>query len=123
MIAFFMSKAGQYVLGALAALALLWGAYTYVDHQGYHRAAVEYQARIDKIRTDLATAKITEIERQDAANSIAKAREAERIAQLDRQTIELENLREEQTNAASQDTDRDEPALGAPGVQRINKFR
>jgi len=123
MISFFMSKAGAYVLGALAAIALLWGAYTYVDHQGYQRAAVEYQARIDKIQIDLAAAKITEIERQDAANNVAKAHEAERIAQLDQQTIELENLREEQANAASQDTDRDEPALGASSVQRINKFR
>jgi len=123
MIAFIMSKAGAYVLGAMAALALLWGAYTYVDHQGYQRAAGEYQAKIDKINAGLVTAKVAEVERQDAANNAAKAREAERIAQLDQQAIEIENLRKEQADAASQDPDRDKPALSSFGVQRINKFR
>lgn len=39
-----------YAIVAVLALALADGAYWYVDHRGYERAAVIYQARIDAER-------------------------------------------------------------------------
>ncbi|WFS02756.1 hypothetical protein [Rhizobium tumorigenes] len=128
MIAFIAKLLGGSTLAAwVVVIALASGALTgfaaYVDHQGYQLAVVEYQSKIDKINADLTTAKVAEIERQDAANNAAKSREAERIARLGQQAIEIENLRKEQADAASQDPDRDKPALNSFGVQRINKFR
>ena len=123
MIALLTSRVGMYALIVLAAIALAWGAYTYVERQGYQRGVVEWQAKYDRLVTDYAEAKAAEIERLMAANNAAKAREAQRIAHLERENEELEKLMKEQAIAAEQDPDRDRVGLGAPSVQRLNKIR
>ncbi|AHF86709.1 hypothetical protein RLEG3_18565 [Rhizobium leguminosarum bv. trifolii WSM1689] len=123
MIAFLFSKPGQYLLGALAALALLLAAYAYVDHKGYARAEVHYKAVIAAEHAAAATARNAEVERQAARQNEAKAREAERIAEMQAEADQLTKQIEELQREASEDPDAGRTALGAPSVQRINKVR
>ena len=123
MIALLTSRVGLYALIVVAAIALAWGAYTYIERQGYQRGVVEWQAKYDRLVSDYAEAKAAEIERLMDANNAAKAREAQRIAELEHENEELEKLMKEQAIAAEQDPDRDRVGLGAPSVQRLNKIR
>lgn len=123
MIAFLLSKPGQYLLGALAALALLVAAYAYVDHRGYQRAAVHYTAIIAAEHAAAVTARNAEVERQTARQNEAKAREAARIADMQAQADQLSKQIEELQREASEDPDAGRTAIGAPSVQRINKVR
>jgi Flp pilus assembly protein TadB len=104
------SLAAYLIVAALAA-ALAGGAYWYVDHKGYARAEAYYKSQIAELKAAAADARNKEVERQDAANNAAKAREAlqERIEELQRE--------------ADQDPDAGKPVLGAPSVRRINKIR
>lgn len=114
----------KWIVGVIAALALvaaILGAVAYVDHKGYQRAAVAYQARIDKIVGDYKTAEIAEVERQIAANNAAKAREASRIAEMQAANSKLETRIKELADEAAADPDAGKPVLGAPSVRRINE--
>ena len=117
------SKPTAYLLAALVAIAALWGVYAYVDHQGYQRAAVEYQARYDKLVSEYNDARAKEIMRQVMANNAAKALEAARIAELQAANSELETRIKELADEADKDPDAGRAALGASSVQRINKVR
>ncbi|MBX5213038.1 hypothetical protein HJC05_02110 [Rhizobium sp. NLR9a] len=123
MIAFFLSPIGRRVVGALAALALLLAAYAYIDHRGYARAEAHYKGVIAAEHAAAANAEIAETERQAAANNAAKAREAERIAQMQAENESLELKIKELEREAGEDPDAGRTALGAPGVRRINKVR
>ncbi|NEI48635.1 hypothetical protein GR217_13100 [Rhizobium leguminosarum] len=123
MTAFLFSKPGQYLLGALAALALLVAAYAYVDHRGYARAEVNYKGIIAAEHAAAITASNAEVERQAARQNEAKAREAERIAEMQVEADQLSKQIEELQREASEDPDAGRTALGAPSVQRINKVR
>lgn len=123
MIAFLLSPVGRWIAGALAGIALLLAAYAYVDHRGYQRAAVTYQARIDKLVGDYKTAEIAETKRQAAANNAAKAREASRIAEMQAANSKLETRIKELADEAAADPDAGKPVLGAPSVRRINEVR
>ncbi len=123
MIAFLFSKTGQYLLGALAALALLVAAYAYVDHRGYARAEVRYKGIIAAEHTAAAEARNAEVERQTARQNESKAREAARIAEMQAETESLNQKIEELQREASEDPDAGRTAIGAPSVQRINKVR
>ncbi|MDF0659723.1 MULTISPECIES: hypothetical protein [unclassified Rhizobium] len=116
----------KWIVGAVVVMALLaavGGAYAYVDHRGYQRAAVAYQARIDKLVGDYKAAEIAETERQAAANNAAKAREASRIAEMFAANSKLETRIKELANEAVADPDAGKPVLGAPSVRRINEVR
>jgi len=121
--AFLLSATGRRVVAAVGAVLLLLGAYAYVDHKGYQRAAVAYQARIDKLVGDYKDAEIAEIERQDAANSAAKAREAIAIEAMRDANSKLETRIKELADEAAKDPDAGKPVLGAPSVRRINEVR
>jgi uncharacterized protein HemX len=123
MIAFLLSKPGRYLLGALAALALLLAAYAYVDHRGYARAEAHYKGVIAAEHAAAATARTAELERQAARQNEAKAREAARIAEMQAEADQLTKQIEELQREASEDPDAGRTALGAPSVQRINKVR
>lgn len=123
MIAFLLSPVGRWIAGAMAGVALLLAAYAYVDHRGYQRAAVTYQARIDKLVGDYNAAEIAETERQVAANNAAKAREASRIAEMQAANSKLETRIKELADEAAADPDAGKPVLGAPSVRRINEVR
>lgn len=69
-----LARAEQYILGAL-----FWS-----DNRGYQRAAMEYTLKIERIHAEYKDAAEKEAERQAAANSAAKQREAARIAQHQR---------------------------------------
>jgi FKBP-type peptidyl-prolyl cis-trans isomerase (trigger factor) len=105
------------------ACLMLWGVYTYIDHQGYQRAAVEYQARYDQLVSEYNDAHAKEIMRQVMANNAAKALEAARIAELQAANSVLETRIKELADEADKDPDAGRAALGAAGVQRINKIR
>jgi uncharacterized protein HemX len=123
MIAFLLSKPGRYLLGALAALALLLAAYAYVDHRGYARAEAHYKGVIAAEHAAAATARTAELERQAARQNEAKAREAARIAEMQAEADQLTKQIEELQREASEDPDAGRTAIGAPSVQRINKVR
>ncbi|NNH56894.1 hypothetical protein HLI01_08745 [Rhizobium laguerreae] len=123
MIAFLLSKPGRYLLGALAALALLLAAYAYVDHRGYARAEVHYKGVIAAEHAAAASARSAEVERQATRQNEAKAREAERIAAMQAEADRLTKQIEELQREASEDPDAGRTALGATSVQRINKVR
>jgi hypothetical protein len=123
MIAFLFSPVGRWLAGAVAAFALLVGAYAYVDHKGYQRAAAHYTAKIAADRAALAEADANEQRRQTIANNAHKAREAEAIAALEAQEADNLELRRRLASEAQQDPDADRLAVGADGVQRINKVR
>ncbi len=123
MIAFALSPIGRRLLGALAALALLLAAYAYIDHRGYARAEAYYKGVIAAEHAAAVTARDDEIERQAAANNAAKARETQRIAAMQAENESLELKIKELEREAGEDPDAGRTALGAPGVQRINKVR
>lgn len=123
MIAFLFSKTGQYLLGALTALALLVAAYAYVDHNGYARAEVYYKGVIAAEHAALAEADANEQRRQTIANNASKQREAEAIAEIERKDAENLQLRRRLASESRQDPDADKPVLGARSVQRINQIR
>jgi hypothetical protein len=123
MIAFLFSRTGQYLLGALAALALLLVAYAYVDHCGYARAEIHYKGVIAAEHAAAVTARNDEVERQAARQNESKAREAARIADMQAEADQLAKQIEELQREASEDPDAGRTAIGAPSVQRINKVR
>jgi ABC-type transport system involved in cytochrome bd biosynthesis fused ATPase/permease subunit len=123
MIAFFSTSIGRWIVGALLSVLALVGVYFVADHRGYQRAATAYTAQIEQMKTDAATARANEIERQDAANNAAKQAEAARITQMQADANALQTQIEELQREAHQDPDAGKPALGASGVQRINKVR
>lgn len=123
MIALLLSPVGRWLAAAVAAFALLVGAYTYVDHKGYQRAAAHYEQRIAATAAALAEADANEQRRQTIANNAAKAREAAAIAALDVAESENEELRRRLASEAQQDPDAGRPAVGAGGVRRINQIR
>ena len=121
--ALLFGKPVGYLLGALAAVALLWGLYTYVDHHGYQRAAVEYQIKYDKLVAEYNDARTKEILRQVMVNNASKALEAARIAALQAANSELETRIKELADEADKDPDAGRAALGASSVRRINSVR
>ncbi|MBY3268394.1 hypothetical protein HFO05_07180 [Rhizobium laguerreae] len=123
MIAFLLSPVGRWTVGTLAAILLLFGAYAYVDHRGYARAEVHYKARIAAEHAAAVTARNAEVERQAARQNEAKAREAERIAEMQAEADQLTKQIEELQREASEDPDAGRTALGATSVRRINQIR
>ncbi|MBB3523067.1 hypothetical protein [Rhizobium sp. BK456] len=111
------------VVAAMVLAGALLGAVAYIDHRGYVRAAIVYQARIDKLVNDYHTAEIAETERQVAANNAAKAREAARIAKMLAANSKLETRIKELANEAAADPNAGEPVLRSPSVRRINEVR
>lgn len=123
MVALLFSRPIGYAIAAGLAVCMLFGVYTYVDHRGYQRAAVEYQARYDKLVSEYNDARTKEIMRQVVANNAAKALEATRIAELQAANSELETRIKELADEADKDPDAGRAALGAAGVRRINSIR
>ncbi len=123
MIAFLSTSLGRWITGVLVAVLTLAGVYFVADHRGYQRAATAYTAQIEQMKAEAATARANEIERQDAANNAAKQAEAQRIAQMQADADALQTQIEELQREAHQDPDAGKPAIGASGVQRINKVR
>lgn len=110
------------IVASVVAIAVL-GAVAYIDHRGYERAAVVYQAKIDKIVNDYRAAEIAETERQSAANNAAKAREAIAIAEMQAANSKLETRIKELADEAAKDPDAGKPVLGPSSVRRINEVR
>lgn len=123
MIGLLLSPVGRWVLGALAAAALAFGLYFWVDGRAYDRAALEYTLKIERIHAEYKDAADKEASRQRQANEEAKRREALRIAEMQAQNQSLQEQIEELEREASQDPDAGKPVLGAPSVRRINKVR
>lgn len=107
----------------LIAASVLWGVFTYIDHRGYQRGTAEGAVKIAELKAAAVTARDAEIERQDARNSEAKAREAARIAEMQAANSQLETRIKELAGEAAKDPDARKPVLGAPSVRRINEVR
>ncbi len=112
---------------AVLAVSAAGGAYLYVDHKGYNRgydaAAGRYKATIATMKAAAVEARDKEASRQEAANNAAKAREAQRIAEIEAENQSLEQKIEELRREADQDPDASRSAVNAPGVRRINQIR
>ncbi|WFU89001.1 hypothetical protein QA644_08150 [Rhizobium sp. CC1099] len=118
-----LNSLAAYLIVAALAAALAGGAYLYVDHRGYERAEAYYKSQIAELKAAAADARNKEVERQDAANNAAKAREAARISEMQAANQSLQERIEELQREADQDPDAGKPVLGAPSVRRINKIR
>lgn len=123
MIAFLLSPIGRRLAAGVGAVVLLLAAYAYVDHRGYARGAADGAIKIAELKAAAVAARDAEIERQSAANDAAKAREAQRIAEIAAENQSLEDKIKELQREASEDPDAGRVVLGAPSVQRINKVR
>ncbi|MBB2818981.1 UNVERIFIED_ORG: cytochrome c556 [Rhizobium esperanzae] len=113
---------GYGIAVVLLALAIWCGVST-IYNNGYDAASMKYKAEIAELKQAASEAANAEIERQAAANNAAKAREAERIAEMQAETESLNQKIEELQREASEDPDAGRVVLGAPSVQRINKVR
>ncbi|MBO9124836.1 MULTISPECIES: hypothetical protein [unclassified Rhizobium] len=123
MIAFLTSKVGGYLIGAIAAVALVWWGYSSIYNAGYEAATAIKNAEIVELKAAATEARDKEASRQVAANNAAKAREATRIAEIQAENHSLEDKIKELQREASEDPDAGRVVLGAPSVQRINKVR
>ncbi|MBX4965451.1 hypothetical protein [Rhizobium binae] len=127
----------KWLVGVVAVLAiaggLFWAGLTVYNHiydSGYAAAVRVKNAEIAELKADFANQRAAaaaaanaETERQAAANNAAKAREAARIAEMQAENESLELKIKELEREAGEDPDAGRTALGAPGVQRINKVR
>jgi sRNA-binding protein len=118
-----LDSLAAYAIVAALALAAATGAYWYVDHRGYERAAAEYTAILNAEHAALAEADANEQRRQTIANNAAKKREADALAKIEQQESDNLELRRKLASEAKQDPDAGRPAVGSSGVQRINKVR
>lgn len=123
MLTILTNRAVGYGIAVLAVLAALWFAYSHIEGKGYDRGVAEWSLKYDRLVSDYQTARTVELERIAKANEVAKANEARRIAKLEKQAEDLETKIKELANEADKDPDRDQPAIGADGVQRINRIR
>jgi Sec-independent protein translocase protein TatA len=123
MMALLTSKVGGYLIGAIAAVALVWWGYNSIYNAGYQAATAVKNAEIVELKAAATEARDKEANRQVAANNAAKAREAERIAQIQAENDSLEDKIKELQREASEDPNAGRVVLGAPSVQRINKVR
>ncbi|MBX5279144.1 hypothetical protein HJB94_30230 [Rhizobium sp. NLR13a] len=120
----------KWLVGAVAVLAIAGGlfwvgltAYNHIYDSGYAAAVVVKDAEIAELKQAAADAAIAETERQAVANNAAKAREAERIAQMQAENESLELKIKELEREAGEDPDAGRVALGASSVRRINSVR
>lgn len=99
---------GPTLIAALAAIGLLWWAYSWAWEQGYDARSVEIVEDTRKLNAEL-----DRLEK--------KHRELTRVyeAMLDRNDA----LQSELDDAARQDPDADRPAFGPDSVQRLNQIR
>ncbi|MBO9194313.1 hypothetical protein J5277_09370 [Rhizobium sp. 16-449-1b] len=123
MIALLTSRVGGYLIGAIAAVALVWWGYSSIYNAGYAAATAIKNAEIVELKAAATEARDKEASRQVAANNAAKAREAIRIAEIQADNDSLEEKIKELQREASEDPDAGRVVLGAPSVQRINKVR
>ena len=113
---------GYGIAAVLLALAVWWGVST-IYNNGYNAASLKYKAEIAELKQAASDALNAEVERQAARQNEAKAREADRIAEMQAANQDLNQKIEELQREASQDPDAGRVVLGAPSVQRINKIR
>ncbi|MBY5614122.1 hypothetical protein [Rhizobium leguminosarum] len=115
------------VVAALAIVGAIFVAgltvYNHIYDSGYDAASLKYEAQIAAEHAAAVTARNAEVERQAARQNEAKAREAERIADVQAEADQLTKQIEELQREASEDPDAGRTALGATSVQRINKIR
>jgi len=110
-------------VGALALAGLVLLAVNAVYNRGYDAASGKFKAEIAEMKAAAVEARDKEASRQEAANNAAKARESQRIAEIEAENQSLEQRIKELADEASKDPDASRSAVSAPGVRRINKIR
>ena len=115
-------RVGAMIGLATVVIGLAGGAYWYVDHGGYNRAATEWSAKYNDRELALERQRLAELDRQALANDQAKANEVARLAQLRNELTALERQLQEQADEAANDPDADRVGLGADSVLRIDRI-
>lgn len=113
---------GYGIAVVMLALAVWWGVST-IYNNGYDAASLKYKAEIAELKQAASDALNKEIERQASVQNSAKAREAERIAEMRAANEDLQSQIQELQREADEDPNAGVPVLGSPSVQRINKVR
>lgn len=109
---------------AIGLIALLIGYAGYALYsRGYSAAETKWSAKYNERENELIRARMAETERQLAANQAAKKAEAERIAKLQSEKQDLENLIKDLSNEADADPAADTICLSPDAGVRINKVR
>ncbi len=104
-----------------ALLALLGGAYWWIDGQGYHRADLQWQVKWDQRELEIARQRQDEIDRQAAINDAAKAVEARDLAELAARLKAAEELAIRMADEAAKDPNAKQIAFDANAVDRHNR--
>ncbi len=101
-------------LAAFIGMAGLWGYGALKHHQGYAAGEAAITAKVQE-----AAAK--ETERQRLINERALNESRQIVEQLTNEKLKLEQIIQENADAADSDPDRDHCGIGADGVRRLNK--
>lgn len=99
------------------------GAWAYIDHGGYARAANEWTIKYDKREAELQKARFAELDRQATVNAEAKARETTKLAAEKARADALDALVADLQAAAEADPNHDRIGLGADSVDRLNRIQ
>lgn len=108
---------------SLAACFGAWWIHHTIYNSGYNAAATVWSAKYDKREADLIEKASKERDRQITANNVAKALEAERIAQLEADNQKLSQLIKELSDEADKDPAADTVVLSPSARLRINRVR
>lgn len=108
---------------AVVSILAIFGFGSYKDTKGYDRASVEYQLKIEQIKSEQLILAAAERNRQQAANDSAKRREATLIDEINTSSDELDQKLLELSVESLKDPDANRAGLNAASVRRINKIQ
>jgi uncharacterized protein HemX len=113
--------AGGWIVYAIVAV-IVAAALGYTYHLGHSAAAAKWEAKYNAREVELAEALAAEVSRIEKANAMAKANEAKRLADLEKENAALEKLIKEKSDEADVDPNRDRPALSPDSGLRIDSI-
>jgi hypothetical protein len=106
------------IVGFIAGLGGLWGAYAWADGNGYRRADAAWQIKWLQRELELERKQAEELRRQQYWNDVAKAQELAEIEAYKRRLADLARLVEELTQEAADDPNADRICLDEAAVGR-----
>lgn len=107
--------------GGIALLAAIGAGYAWIDHQGYHRAELEWTVKYQQREAELERQMIAEADRQARVNAEAKAAEEAELEAYRQQLLKMAALAQQLAAEAEADPNHDNIALDADAVDRHNR--
>lgn len=111
------------LLFAAVAVFVVWAYGAYSESQGYNRASLECDLKIEKIKSEQLELTALEAIRQQEANDSAKRREAELIKEIDKSSKGLDQILLELSIESIKDIDANNGGINASSVRRLSKIQ